>query len=215
MSQNMDWDDIRYFLSVSRTGSIRGAAIKLGVNHSTVSRRISQLESNMGVRLFDKLPTGYIITPTGEEIIEFACQIEEQAHAMERKIYGRDTELSGNLRVTLTAALSTNLLMPDLEQFTRQYPGINIELVVSDEEFSLSKREADVAIRVTNGKPPEHLIGRQLLTYAKCTYASREYIALHDIENTPDSAHWIGWVYSTSGKPYTVSTGGCQSRVGH
>jgi len=189
----MDWDDIRYFLTVSRTGSIRSAALKLDVNHSTVSRRISQLEKKMGVRLFDKLPSGYIITPAGEEIIEFATRIEEQTHAMERKIYGRDTVLSGNLRVTVTAALSSNLLMNDLQKFSQQYPGINIELVISDEEFSLSKREADVAIRVTNGKPPEHLIGRQLLTFAKCTYASKEYLAQHDIINEPSSANWIGW----------------------
>jgi len=189
----MDWDDIRYFLTVSRTGSIRSAALKLEVNHSTVSRRINQLEKKMGVRLFDKLPSGYIITPAGEEIIEFATQIEEQTHAMERKIYGRDTELSGNLRVTLTAALSTNLLMHDLQKFSKQYPGINLELVISDEEFSLSKREADVAIRVTNGNPPEHLIGRQLLTFAKCTYASVEYLSQHDIINDPASANWVGW----------------------
>lgn len=189
----MDWDDIRFFLTVSRTGSIRSAATQLGVNHSTVSRRIGQLEKKLGVRLFDKLPTGYVITPAGEEIVNFACQIEDQTNAMERQIYGRDTELSGNLRVTLTEALATHLLMPDFQNFTQTYPGINIELVISDEEFSLSKREADVAIRVTDGSPPEHLIGRRILTHYRCTYASQEYVAGHDFVNNPASAHWIGW----------------------
>lgn len=189
----MDWDDIRYFLSVSRTGSIRGAAVQLGVNHSTVSRRIGQLEKQLNVRLFDKLPTGYVITPAGEEIIGFAYQIEEQSNAMERQIYGRDTELSGNLRVTLTEALATHLLMPDFEKFSQTYPGIHLEIVISDDEFSLSKREADVAIRVTNSSPPEHLIGRRVLSYAKCIYASREYFKRHDIENNPSSLNWIGW----------------------
>jgi len=189
----MDWDDIRYFLAVSRTGSIRGAAAKLGVNHSTVSRRISQLEQQLGVRLFDKLPSGYVITPAGEEIVSFAHQMEEQTSALERKVFGRDTALSGDLRVTLPEALATHLLMRDFEKFAQTYPGINIELVISDEEFSLSKREADVAIRVTNGSPPEHLVGRRLLAYYRCIYASREYMTTHDVINQPETLRWIGW----------------------
>ena len=189
----MDWDDIRYFLAVSRSGSIRGAATQLDVNHSTVSRRIAQLEKELGVRLFDKLPTGYLITPAGEEIIHFAHQIEEQTNALERQVYGRDAKLGGALRVTLPEALATHLLMEDFENFTQAYPGINIELVISDEEFTLSKREADVSIRVTNSSPPEHLVGRRILTYAKSIYASKKYLANHDITSSPASAHWIGW----------------------
>jgi len=189
----MDWDDIRYFLTVSRTGSIRGAAIQLEVNHSTVSRRIAQLEKKLRVRLFDKLPSGYIITPAGEEIISFASLIEIQTSAIERQIFGRDTELSGKLRITLSEALATHLLMGDFEKFTQKYPGINIELVISDEEFSLSKREADVAIRITQGSPPDHLVGRRILTLSQCTYATHEYISRNDILNNPASIHWIGW----------------------
>lgn len=189
----MDWDDIRYFLTVSQSGSIRGAATQLGVNHSTVSRRINQLEKKLGVRLFDKLPTGYLITPAGEEIIDYARQIEEQANAMERQVYGRDTELSGKLRVTLPEVLATHLLMPEFEKFSQTYPGIHLELVISDEEFTLSKREADVAIRVTNGSPPDHLVGRRLLTYFASTYASKGYLSKHDITNKPELASWLGW----------------------
>lgn len=189
----MDWDDIRYFLAVSRTGSIRGAASVLDVNHATVSRRITQLEKRLGVRLFDKLPTGYVITPAGEEIVGYAAQVEEQVDAIERQIYGRDKELSGSLRITLPEVLSTHLLMGDFESFTRIYPGIHMELVISDAEFSLSKREADVAIRVTNGSPPEHLVGRRILTYANCVFASRDYIERHDLEVDPSAINWIGW----------------------
>ena len=194
----MDWDDIRYFLSVSQSGSIRGAASQLGVNHSTVSRRISQFEKKLGVRLFDKLPAGYLITPAGEEIIDYAKKIEEQTEAIERQVYGRDNELSGSLRVTLPEVLASHLLMDDFKAFSLLYPGINIELVISDEEFSLSKREADIAIRVTNGQPPEHLIGRHLLTYAVCTYATPAYLEKNDIRNNPASACWIGWDDETS-----------------
>lgn len=189
----MDWDEIRYFLSVSRVGSIRGAAIKLGVNHSTVSRKIAQLEKKLGVRLFDKLPSGYLITPAGEEIVHFAQQMEQQSNALERKVVGRDTELSGNLRVTLQEAIATHLLMDDFQKFAKLYPGIILELVVSDEEFSLSKREADVAIRITNGRPQEHLVGRLLLTYGTCVYATPKYIQNYVVNTNTVSANWIGW----------------------
>lgn len=189
----MDWDDIRYFLTVSRSGSIRSAAAQLGVNHSTVSRRINQLEKQLGVRLFDKLPTGYLITPAGEEIIDYAIQIEEQTNALERQIFGRDKELSGKLRVTLPEVLATHLLMPDFKLFSQSYPGIHIELVASDNEFSLSKREADVAIRVTNGSPPDHLIGRKLLTYSVSTYASPEYLKKENNLNEAITLNWLGW----------------------
>jgi len=186
----LDWDDIRFFLAVQRSGSIRAAAGQLGVNHSTVSRRIRQLEQQLGVRLFEKLPTGYVITPAGEEIVRYALQIEQQTDALQRQIYGRDSELSGNLRVTLPESLASHLLMPALEQFSARYTAIVIELVISDEEFSLSKREADVAIRVTDRSPPEHLVGRRVLTYAKCIYAARSYLANRD---TTQDMNWIGW----------------------
>jgi len=143
--------------------------------------------------LFEKLPTGYVITPAGEEIVGFALQMEEQTEALQRQVYGRDSALSGSLRVTLPESLATHLLMASIEEFCAGYPAIKIELVISDEEFSLSKREADVAIRVTDRSPPEHLVGRRVLTYAKCIYASQSYLASRDAENNMASMNWIGW----------------------
>lgn len=189
----MDWDDVRYFLAVCRAGSIRGAALQLGVNHSTVSRRINQFEAHLGVRLFDKLPSGYVITAAGEEITDTALRIEENANSLQRKIEGRDSTLTGKLRITLPEILATHLLMPDLNNFNRTYPGIKLELVISDTNFNLSKREADIAIRITNNDPPEHLIGRKLLTYAVCTYASPEYLSQYDVASNASTGHWIGW----------------------
>lgn len=189
----MDWDDLKFFLTVSQSGSIRKAANLLEVNHSTVSRRISQLESSLGVRLFDKLPSGYVVTPAAEEIIQNVLDINEQASAIERKVFGRDTHLSGNLRITLPEALATHLLMPDIRRFTDSYPGIHLELVISDEEFNLSKREADIAIRVTSSSPPDYLVGRHLLTYGMCSYATPEYLAQCDIQSQPETANWLGW----------------------
>jgi DNA-binding transcriptional LysR family regulator len=172
----MDWDDIRYFLAVSRTGSIRSAATLLAVNHSTVSRRIGQLEKQLGVRLFEKLPTGYLITPAGDEILDLTERMEEQVNELERKVYGRDAGLSGKLRITLPQILATHLLMPDLVQFARANPGIELEIISSYETLNLTRRQADVAIRLVydNQTPPEHLYGRKLASVYRSVYVSKK-----------------------------------------
>lgn len=170
----MDWDDLRFFLAVARSGSIRAAATVLAVNHATVSRRISGLEQRLGVRLFEKLPTGYVVTPASEEIFELAEQMEAQANAIERRIYGRDAGLTGKLRVTLPQVLATDLIMPDLVSFTRLHPGIELELITSYETLNLTKRQADVAIRLVyaDESPPEHLYGRKLVSVHRAVYVS-------------------------------------------
>lgn len=187
----MDWDDLRYFLAVARKGSVRAAAAALSVNHTTVSRRISAFEKNLGVRLFERLPIGYILTTAGEEMMEPARRIEDEVGNLNRKLVGRDKQLQGVLRVTMPGPLASNLLMPDLAEFSRIYSGIELQLAISAEEFDLKKREADVAIRVTD-TPPEYLIGRKVAHSAKAVYASHEYLAKHDI-NQQQQINWIGW----------------------
>src|SRR6266851_2419604 len=126
----IDWDDVRYFLAVARGGSVRAAAERLGVNHSTVLRRIAQLEKHLGAQMFEKLPSGYRLTAAGEEVL------------------GRDQSVRGLLRVTLAPPLATHLLMPDFAEFARLHPDIEIEIQSSGELANLTNREADVAIRV-------------------------------------------------------------------
>jgi len=188
----MDWDDIRYFLAVARKGSIRAASLTLDVNQSTVSRRIGAFEKRLGVRLFEKLPTGYVLTDSGEDILGTATRIEDEVAVLDRQLYRQETDLSGSLRVTLPTPLAKHLLLPDLALFGQQYPNIKLEMSASDEEFNLSKREADVAIRVTD-QPPEYLIGRNLLRFAKAVYASTDYISRHQISYDSSELHWIGW----------------------
>lgn len=189
----MDWDDIRYFLAVSRTGSIRGAASRLAVNHSTVSRRIGQLETQLGVRLFEKLPTGYVITPAGEEILEQSERMEEQANSLERQIYGRDTSLTGKLRVTLPQALATHLIMPDLVSFARANPDIELEIVTSYETLNLTRRQADVAIRLVyeNQSPAEHLHGRRITSVYRAIYISKSLVNRNSPESSTSALNWI------------------------
>jgi molybdate transport repressor ModE-like protein len=144
----IDWDDVRYFLAVARGGSVRAAAERLGVNHSTVLRRIAQLEERLGAHVFEKLPSGYRLTNTGEEVLEFAEQMEASSNQLETRVFGRDQSVRGLLRVTLAPTLATHLLMPDFADFARLYPEVEMEILSSDEPVNLTNREADVAIRV-------------------------------------------------------------------
>ncbi len=188
----MDWDNLRFFLAVARKGSIRAASVDLAVNHSTVTRRISAFEKKLGVRLFERLPNGYVLTPTGEEMMKSAQHVEEEIIKLDRQVIGRDAQLNGTLRVTMPTALATHLIMPDITAFTELYPNIQLELAFSNEEFNLRKREADVAIRMTPN-PPDYLVGRQILQPAKGVYASHEYLEHNNPELLPDKMRWIGW----------------------
>jgi DNA-binding transcriptional LysR family regulator len=144
----MDWDDVRYFLAAARGGSVRAAAKRLGVNHATVLRRIAQLEDRLGAHMFERLPSGYRLTGAGEEVLDLAIEMEASSHQLETRVFGRDQSVRGLLRVTLTPILATHLLMPDLAEFTRLYPDIEMDIMTSGELANLTNREADVALRV-------------------------------------------------------------------
>jgi DNA-binding transcriptional LysR family regulator len=187
----MDWDDLRIFLAVANAGSVRGAASRLGVSHSTVSRRINGFEKQLGVRLFDRLSAGYALTPAGEDIVGLGTSVGTAIDEIERRIVGQDSRLTGEIRVTAPDLLACSLLMPDIEAFNRRYPDIDIELSVSYVPADLGRREADVAIRITE-TPPEHLVGRRVGRYASAIYASNDYLAEHDLDDH-STLHWIGW----------------------
>src|SRR5690242_3243327 len=118
----IDWDDVRFFLAVARGGSVRAAAERLGVNHTTVLRRIAQLEARLGALMFEKLPAGYRLTSAGEEVLEFAAQMEASSTRLESRVFGRDQGVRGLLRVTLAPTLAAHLLMPDIAEFARLHP---------------------------------------------------------------------------------------------
>ncbi|MGE3297671.1 MAG: LysR family transcriptional regulator [Porticoccaceae bacterium] len=169
------WDDVRYFLAVARTGSLSGAARELGVNHSTVLRRINAYEEQQGVRLFERLPTGYALTQAAENIHADALEIEARVRAIDRRLFGGDARLQGRLRVTLYHGVAA-LLMPRLEEFRGRYPGIDLELLVTTDVRDLSAREADIAVRGT-AAPPDQLIGRKVADFRHGLYTSPAYEA--------------------------------------
>ncbi len=144
----IDWDDIRYFLAVAHGGSVRAGAEQLAVRHSTVLRRLSQLEERLGARLFDRLPSGYRLTVAGGEVLELAEQMARSSHRLETLVAGRDQTARGPLRVTMTPMLASHLLMPDMAAFARLHPGIALDILASDAPANLTNRDADVAIRV-------------------------------------------------------------------
>src|SRR5260221_4633445 len=142
----IDWDDVRYFLAVANGGSVRAAAERLVVNHSTVLRRIAQLEERLGAQMFEKLPSGYRLTTAGEEVREHAQQMGTSANALEARVLGRDQNVSGLLRVTLAPPLASHLLMPDFAEFARIHPNVELDIMPSGELVNLTNREADGAI---------------------------------------------------------------------
>jgi DNA-binding transcriptional LysR family regulator len=188
----IDWDDVRYFLAVARGGSVRAAAVRLGVNHATVLRRIAQLEGRLGTLVFEKLPSGYRLTDAGQEVLEFADQMEASSNQLETRVFGRDQSVRGLLRVTLAPTLATHLLMPDFADFARLHPEVEMEILSFGEPLNLTNREADVAIRVVYDRNtlPLNLHGLKGPELFGAVYMSRDLLAAWRA-GAPDRIRWI------------------------
>lgn len=167
-----DWDDIRFFLAVSREGSVSGAAKRLGVNHSTVSRRIQGLEDKHGVRLFSRKRDGYEMTEAAFAIYEQALAIESQSQQITRTLYGQDTRLEGPVNLTMPHDLFECCMAQELLQFCLEHPGIRLNLSVTKGLRNLAGNEADIAIRFTPA-PPDYLVGRQVAALQHGLYSVR------------------------------------------
>lgn len=185
-----EWDDLRYVLAVATAGSLASAARALGVNHTTVLRRVTAFEEHIGVRVFDRLPTGYALTPAGEELADAARRIGDTINALTRKLAGHDLSLTGELRVTSTDTLMEAFLPRALAEFKAAHPGIRIDLSVSNVMLNLSKRDADVAIRPTLD-PPETLVGRRISRIAFAIYASKVYLRERDQIDDLAQEQWV------------------------
>lgn len=172
----MNWDDLRIFLSLCREGSVSRAGRVLGVNHTTVARRIGVLEGALRVRLFDRGADGYAMTQAAEEMYGNVLQMEECALAIDREIAGRDAELTGKLRATAPYDFANVVIMPRLAKFKEAYPLIDLELLTTAGLVDLAAREADIAVRLTN-KPPDYLMGREVLPLRHGVYGARRTIA--------------------------------------
>ncbi|MBE7247640.1 MAG: LysR family transcriptional regulator [Actinomycetospora chiangmaiensis] len=166
---SLDWDEFRFVKAVADQEGLTAAAAQLGINHSTAFRRLTALEAKIGVRLFDRLRTGYVPTACGRAMIEAAGRIEADVTRFERAAAGRGDEPAGELRVTAPAGFAADLLMPVLAAFGARYPDIRVALILSEAALNLSRRDADVAIRVSR-EPSETLVGRRLAAVAWAVY---------------------------------------------
>ena len=186
--QTLEWADMPYLLSVCEAGSLAGAARMLGVNHSTVFRRIESVEARLGVRLFERLARGYVMTPAGERFYERAILLCEGKEEIERKLLGQDLRLAGPLAVTTTDSL-LHCLSPVFAAFRQAHPDVELRLLSDVQALDLMQRDADIALRPTNA-PPEHWVGRDLMRLSFATYAHRDYWReIQDEE--PDAYHWV------------------------
>lgn len=170
------WDDLRHFLAFARAGSMQAAAQALGVNQSTVQRRIAELEGNIGRRLVERHLGSYRLTELGGELRAAAEDVAQAVTAFERHLAACDKQLTGVVRLTCGSSVADRLRRtPLIDDFHARNPGLRVELLISDRAFDLSKGEADIAIRV--GEPrDESLVCRKITDVAWSVYASRAYV---------------------------------------
>ena len=191
-----DWNDLQAFLAMARTGRLVVAARQLGVDHSTLSRRIAGLEAALGVTLFERRPAGFLLTPEGERVAADAEQIEATAIRIRARIDDTTEGLSGVVRIGTPEGFGTYFLAPRIAKLGMAHPELNLELVANPRAFSLSKREADLAVSM-NRPAQGRVYANKIVDYSLGLYASQEYRDTHAAIRSRDDlpAHrWIGYV---------------------
>jgi DNA-binding transcriptional LysR family regulator len=167
--QTLAWDDFKLVRLIAEAKGLAGAAARLGVNHSTVFRRLGQLEETLGTKLFERHRSGYALTPAGEEMAALAERMDDDVAGFARKLAGQVLSPAGELRVTTNDTLLAHLLTPLFARFCERCADVRLDVVLSNQALNLSKRDADVAIRATD-TPPETLVGRRAATLAWALY---------------------------------------------
>ncbi len=183
------WSELRVVLAVRRAGTLRGAAGSLAISHATISRRISELQDQLGVHVFEREGRRLRLTAAGEDLADTAARIEAEVHGLGRRIAGRDHRLEGTVRIALSPTMLA-ALAPSLPDFESRYPGIQLDLSTSLGFASLTRREADIAIRVTNA-PHDTLVGRKLSLFEICARVSPALI--DRAGNDPQHWPWVDW----------------------
>lgn len=186
-ARTLAWDDFRLIDAVAATRSLPAAAGRLGLDHSTVFRRLNAIEATLGQPLFERHRSGYTLTPAGEEMAALAARVDEDITAVTRRLAGQAPAPSGEVRVATSDSLLSDLLMPMLARFRAANPAIRLDVVTGNAALNLSRRDADVAVRATDA-PPDTLVGRRAARIAWALYgvAGAEHPA-----DPAESAHWV------------------------
>ncbi len=191
------WGDLQLVLAVARGRNLAASARRLGVDPSTVYRRLGALEGRLGASLFERLPNGYAPTALGSELLATAERMDQAAARLEETLAdGAAAHLTGTLRLTAPDDVAQLLLMPIIARFRAAHGEVEIELVIDNRNLNLTRREADVAVRPTKAAPP-HLFGRRAArltaaVYGPATFAGKPLAALP----------WIGWEEGTGPASY-------------
>ncbi len=159
--KHLNWDNLRYVLLVANKGSISAAARELGVNRSTVLRRLDRFQEDLKCRIFNRSAEGYALTPEAEKMIHAAREVESTLFDLQRQIAGKELRLEGELRVTTTDTFMLSVLAGPLARFRQQHPHILVDLLVTNQVLDLTRRDADIAIRPTQ-HPDAGFVGRKL-----------------------------------------------------
>lgn len=184
------WDDFRLVMAVAETGGLPAAAQRLGLNHSTVFRRLRQIEAMLGVALFERHRSGFTPTPAGEDVVATAGRMDRDVTGVLRRLAGQAPSPAGELRLSTSDTLLSGLLMPVLVRFRAAYPRITLELVISNAALNLSRRDADVVLRAADAAP-ETLVGRRLARIAWALYGRAEDVMAPG-QDPVAQANWVG-----------------------
>ncbi|OUR73029.1 LysR family transcriptional regulator [Methylophaga sp. 41_12_T18] len=170
----MDWNSLKIFIAITNSGSLSGAAKELGVNHSTIFRRLNSFEDELGGRLFERINNRYELTAMGEELLVQSQTIADSFDDIDRHIVGKDFQPKGTVKITAPNNIAYRFLPRYIAEFNKTYPDIHIELLASNQAFNMNNREADIAVRATRS-PPDNLIGRNVCTLNWSVFASKAY----------------------------------------
>ncbi|MEN5083958.1 LysR family transcriptional regulator [Bosea sp. TWI1241] len=195
----VSWDDFRLIKAIAEARSLPAAAELIGINHSTVFRRLGQIEEALGTRLFERHRSGYVTTPAGEEMAALAARLDQDISGFTRRLAGREIQPAGELRVTTNDSLLIELLTPLFERFMRECPDIRLDVLLGNQALNLSKRDADVAIRATDA-PPENLVGRRAARIAWALYGRA---ADHPDAQALTEEHWPAQRWVSLGDQFT------------
>ncbi|MEM7269808.1 MAG: LysR family transcriptional regulator [Pseudomonadota bacterium] len=187
----LNWDDLKYFLAIARSGSLRSGARSIDANHATISRRLAAMEEGVGSKLFDRTQSGLVLTQLGEDLFPYAERVEEEMTTASRLIVGRDAEPKGVVHLSMPHGIAMTSIMDDLTIFAETHPEIDLSLTFTNEVVDLGRREADVSICISD-EVTQDVVGRKLTQLSSAVYCSRDYAA-RIRDNSGEDLAFLGW----------------------
>lgn len=203
--QAMDWSDLQYLLSVARRGSLAAAGREIGVDQTTVGRRIQALEKSLGSKLFDRVDRRWVPTASGTLALQLAERVEAEVLGSSALITGRDKALTGAVRLTSVSFVINCLLAPEVDRFVRQYPDLRLEMLATPDNLDLRKLQAEVALRLARPRDP-NAVTRRIATIGYQVYAAKRFVRRSRelpwvaIDSTLGKTPEAKWVQSQLGK---------------